>query len=248
MKISSLFNVVLLWLVNQSMLSAESLVSNSSGTLRGKAITEQVNAFLGVRFAADTSGDNRWRPPQPVLPWQGSVDATEFGADCLQLPPPSRQTPWGPEFMPDGGMSEDCLFLNVWALMSALQWIKQHRQADTVFMHQFNAVPPAGFGSFHTSDVPYAFGDLEPVERTCTKLEHALSKQLSAHWNEFVKHGDPGTETRQWPAEATGKMLLINAQKQLTVTSILREEKQTLLSQARKEGAYFGMFNSIASH
>ena len=76
-----------------------------------------VNTFLGVPFAATAAGVNRWRAPQPVEPWPGVRAATRFGADCEQGPPyvPPGGSPWTDEFFPDGAMSEDCLFLNVWA-------------------------------------------------------------------------------------------------------------------------------------
>ncbi|TEB37904.1 carboxylesterase [Coprinellus micaceus] len=62
--------------------------------------------WLGVRFAQDTSGTNRWLPPQPVVPELGAVfNASEYGPACLQ----GRA---------DGGngtaiQSEDCLRINV---------------------------------------------------------------------------------------------------------------------------------------
>jgi para-nitrobenzyl esterase len=90
-------------------------VTTPLGSLKGAPVAEQVTAFLGIRYGADTSGDNRWRPPQPAPSWDGMQDATAFGSNCLQLDPPSRASPWGAEFMPSGDMSEDCLFLNIWA-------------------------------------------------------------------------------------------------------------------------------------
>src|SRR5262249_25619399 len=46
----------------------------------------------------------RWRPPQPVAPWPGVRDATQFTPPCIQT-----------DF--NGGTlgSEDCLYLNVFA-------------------------------------------------------------------------------------------------------------------------------------
>ncbi len=69
--------------------------------------------FKGIPFAAPPVGDLRWREPKPVVPWQGTRKATEFGASCMQnivdvLPP------WTHEFMTHTAVSEDCLFLNVW--------------------------------------------------------------------------------------------------------------------------------------
>jgi len=76
-----------------------------------------VNTFLGVPYAATTAGENRWRAPRPVEPWSGVRAATRFAADCEQDLPyaPPGGSPWTDEFLSSGPMSEDCLFLNVWA-------------------------------------------------------------------------------------------------------------------------------------
>lgn len=79
-------------------------VEIDSGTLAGTTGTSpDVRLFAGVPFAAPPVGANRWRPPQPVAPWRGVRDATEFAPRCLQA------AFGGP---PVG--SEDCLYLNVW--------------------------------------------------------------------------------------------------------------------------------------
>jgi len=57
--------------------------------------------FFGIPYAAPPVGDLRWKAPQPVKPWQGVRQATEFGPICRQISAlKSRQ-------------SEDCLTLNV---------------------------------------------------------------------------------------------------------------------------------------
>lgn len=85
------------------------LVTLESGKLKGSA-QDGVVAFKGVPFAAPPVGDLRWRAPQPVTPWTGVRPATDYSPDCLQLPFPSDAAPVGA-----GGLSEDCLYANVWA-------------------------------------------------------------------------------------------------------------------------------------
>jgi para-nitrobenzyl esterase len=67
-----------------------------------------VRAYKGLPFAAAPTGPNRWRAPQPVKAWPGVRPVDRFGANCVQ---PKRYNDVDP-FTP--GMSEDCLYLNVW--------------------------------------------------------------------------------------------------------------------------------------
>jgi para-nitrobenzyl esterase len=80
-----------------------------SGTPEGGGVT----VFLGIPFAAPPVGDLRWRPPQPAKPWTGVRNANRFGTSCMQVEAGSR-LPWTEEFMTQGPIGEDCLFLNVW--------------------------------------------------------------------------------------------------------------------------------------
>ena len=88
-----------------------------------------VSAFLGVPFAAPPVGDLRWRAPQPPLAWKGVRAADRFGASCLQAVSPAGFGPWKHEYVVQGAVSEDCLFLNVWtpaqsgAHLPVLVWI-----------------------------------------------------------------------------------------------------------------------------
>jgi carboxylesterase type B len=44
-----------------------------------------LHKWLGMRYAQDTSGLNRWKPPQAVVPELGAVfNASEYGPACLQ--------------------------------------------------------------------------------------------------------------------------------------------------------------------
>src|SRR5262245_19208612 len=40
--------------------------------------------FRGIPFAAPPVGNLRWKPPQPVTPWDGVRDTLEYSAKCPQ--------------------------------------------------------------------------------------------------------------------------------------------------------------------
>lgn len=85
----------------------------TTGIVAG-AQQEGVTAFLGIPFAAPPVGPNRWRAPRPVRAWQGTRDATHFAASCYQALMPDGFGPWKHEYVVQGAVSEDCLYLNVW--------------------------------------------------------------------------------------------------------------------------------------
>ena len=84
------------------------MVAGSTGTDKSIAV------FRGIPFAAPPVGGLRWRAPQPVLPWAGVKNATEFSASCIQALTPKGFGPWTHEFVTQNNVSEDCLYLNVW--------------------------------------------------------------------------------------------------------------------------------------
>ena len=82
-------------------------VKTELGVIRG-VHEDGVASFKGIPFAAPPVGEFRWRSPQPLSPWEGELDATEFGANCAQ-------SGWGGALGTiNDGSSEDCLYLNVW--------------------------------------------------------------------------------------------------------------------------------------
>lgn len=74
------------------------------GALVGEK-TDGVIAFKGIPFAAPPVGDLRWKPPQPVAPWTGDRMANAYGPSC----------PQNARLGAEAKVSEDCLYLNVFA-------------------------------------------------------------------------------------------------------------------------------------
>ncbi|SFQ47382.1 carboxylesterase/lipase family protein [Parafilimonas terrae] len=82
-------------------------VKTQNGILEG--LDESgIKIFKGVPFAAPPVGEFRWREPQPVQNWAGVRKATKFGPRAMQLPL------FGDMNFHSDGMSEDCLYLNIW--------------------------------------------------------------------------------------------------------------------------------------
>jgi para-nitrobenzyl esterase len=89
--------------------SAQDRVRIADGMLEGTFDkTSGIRMFKGIPFAAPPVGEWRWRAPQPVKGWQGVRKADQFGAQCMQ------GRIYGDMGFRANGMSEDCLYLNVW--------------------------------------------------------------------------------------------------------------------------------------
>ena len=81
------------------------------------AADPRVTAFKGIPFAAPPVGENRWRAPQPLIPWEGEKECYKFAPISMQhipgLDPNNLYTrEWNVD--PEIPMDEDCLYLNVW--------------------------------------------------------------------------------------------------------------------------------------
>src|ERR1035438_4117636 len=70
-----------------------------------------VRLYRGIPFAAPPVGDLRWRPPQPVVPWQGVLAADRFSSISMLPPLAQDNIGWRDGLTPT---SEDCLYLNIW--------------------------------------------------------------------------------------------------------------------------------------
>ena len=88
-------------------LSQRRTVKTAQGILKGSAADENTWQYLGIPYAEPPLGDLRWTPPQPPARWKGVRDAIAWGDQAAQSP--SFQASG------EGGMSEDCLYLNVTA-------------------------------------------------------------------------------------------------------------------------------------
>ncbi len=88
----------------------DATVDSPAGKMRGE-IVNGLRVFKGIPYAVPPTGARRWRPPEPMPAWQGTLEAKTFGAACVQ--PKSRVPSIYSSELPS--ISEDCLSLNVWA-------------------------------------------------------------------------------------------------------------------------------------
>lgn len=78
-----------------------------------------VVVYRGIPYAAPPIGENRWKAPQPVRPWEGIKVCDKFGHPAFQGAhyEGGYTTEWG--YGEEATYSEDCLYLNVWTKASA---------------------------------------------------------------------------------------------------------------------------------
>ncbi|GAB3714164.1 carboxylesterase family protein [Spirosoma flavus] len=88
----------------------------------------------------------------------------------------------------------------------------QSKKGKKVYVYRFaRKIPATGeyakYGAFHTGEVPYAYDNLQFIDKSLRPLEpvdNELAKQMSTYWANFTKTGNPnGKGLPQWPIYAT---------------------------------------------
>uniref|UniRef100_A0A8C9T9P5 Neuroligin 1 n=1 Tax=Scleropages formosus TaxID=113540 RepID=A0A8C9T9P5_SCLFO len=115
---------------SQKLDETDPVVSTAYGRLRGfkkelnNEILGPVIQFLGVPYAAPPTGERRFQPPEPPIPWSETRNATQFASVCPQNIMEGRLPDvMLPVWFTNGlevvssyvqDQSEDCLFLNIY--------------------------------------------------------------------------------------------------------------------------------------
>lgn len=80
-----------------------------------------------------------------------------------------------------------------------------------VYVYRFKRKPPAmgeylKYGAFHTAEVPYAYNNLQFVNRPWESVDRTLADLMSSYWANFVRSGNPnGKGLPVWDAYSPGK-------------------------------------------
>jgi para-nitrobenzyl esterase len=161
--------------------SPTQIVKTSNGPIRGRVDDRGLCVFRGVRYGAPPVGDLRFKPPRKPAPWTEVADAFQYGARAIQAsggPSAQAGTP---------GMSEDCLFLNVWT-----PGIDRKKRPVMVWLHG------GGFSSGSGGDAITEGGNLaRKGDVVVVSVNHRLNVfgylQLSKEWGpEYVSSGLAG--------------------------------------------------------
>ena len=116
MKRSLLLSVLALALAACQSAPNNPVLSIEGGQIQGVVLEDVpgVYVYRGIPYAAPPIGENRWKAPQPVVPWEGVRVCDQFGHPPFQAAhyPGGYTTEWG--YGEEAPYSEDCLYLNVW--------------------------------------------------------------------------------------------------------------------------------------
>lgn len=86
------------------------VVKTENGRIQGTTGTPGgINMYKGIPYAQPPVGPLRWRAPQPLNAWDTILKADRFGPRAMQ------GNIFGDMGFRSNGMSEDCLYLNIWA-------------------------------------------------------------------------------------------------------------------------------------
>jgi para-nitrobenzyl esterase len=188
-------------------MSQKTVVKTKSGNIEG-SFEDGLYIFKGIPYAEPPVGTLRWKPPQPVKPWNGVRPALKHGAIA-----PQTVMPIGPFVNVPQPQSEDCLFLNVFtpgldnAKRPVMVWI--HGGAFTIGSGSdpmYDSVVLPKRGNIVLVTINYRLGmlgflrlkDVTSGKIPATGNEGLLDQVVALKWvkdNIAAFGGDPGNVT-----------------------------------------------------
>lgn len=107
-----------------------------NGIIEGNYDTKTgIQTYFGIPFAEPPVGELRWKAPQPVKNWKGVKITKKFA------PRPMQTVVFGDMNSRSDGVSEDCLYLNVWTPA------KRNTKGLPVLLYYYGGGNVAGDGS-----------------------------------------------------------------------------------------------------
>lgn len=123
------------------------VISTAQGRIRGiltplpSDLLGPVIQYLGVPYARPPTGDRRFQPPEPPLPWPGIRNVTQFAPVCPQsLDERSILGDMMPSWLTANldiaatyltHQSEDCLYLNIYVPTEEGEWTQRCTSTST---------------------------------------------------------------------------------------------------------------------
>lgn len=116
-------------IISKPVLASSRLLVVEEGKISGVRASSDVDAFLGIPYAAAPVGSLRWKAPRPAVSWTGVLKADQFPTACPQIGNFFANVPASQFGKPVG--AEDCLYLNVWRPVAA----KEKKLPVVVWIH-----------------------------------------------------------------------------------------------------------------
>lgn len=140
------------------------VVTTKWGKIRGfkeQVFGRDISTFLGIPYATPPVGSLRFKRTAPLMkPFKEEIDATKFKAKCIQI---RKNVPSFTDVSP--GMSEDCLYLNIWTPKNKTSSSASGGMMLPVMMWIYGGGFFMGTSNFDETDgrVLSAFGDVVVV-------------------------------------------------------------------------------------
>uniref|UniRef100_A0A0L8G7V6 Carboxylic ester hydrolase n=1 Tax=Octopus bimaculoides TaxID=37653 RepID=A0A0L8G7V6_OCTBM len=111
--------IFIIFLLKIYVHAEDPIIQTTKGKIKGSTVLIQgveVDVFLGIPFAQPPVGNLRFRQARPTRPWSGVKETKKHVSSCVQV----KDTAFGDfegsnMWNPNTVMSEDCLYLNIWA-------------------------------------------------------------------------------------------------------------------------------------
>ncbi|MFC0408951.1 carboxylesterase/lipase family protein [Roseomonas elaeocarpi] len=120
-----------------------------------------------------------------------------------------------------------------------LAWLANMRAStgdSPNYLYFFNRPTPwpqyPQYGAFHSSELPYVFGNQARLDRPWTSLDTELSKAMSAYWVNFARTGNPnGDGLPAWDAFNGTNQRLLELGPETRMVEVIAPNKAVLLAE-----------------